>query len=170
MPTVSPINIEKQLLGTWKISENLKKEALFEIAECSDSDIDELDFDAFELLIQGNLEYNQSGKFHHKIFMQIFVSNDDIKLRLRYYIQQKGNWSYNESNAEISESCTEVVELCLDEETEELTDDTPTILEDFTFKDINDGSVIESLSKNELVLRDKETGLMTCLTRVCEYR
>ena len=168
MTTVSPLNIRKQLSGTWKISENLKKEALLEIVESSDSEIDELDFDALELLIQGNLEYNQSGKFHHKIFMQIFVSNDDLNLRLRYYIQQKGNWSYNESNAEISESCTEVVELCLDEETEEYTDDTPIILEDFTFKNINDGSLIESLSKNELILIDKETGLMTCLTRANE--
>ena len=57
MPTVSPVNIKKQLSGTWKISEDLKKEAMLEIAESSDSEMDELDFDAFELQIQGKVQY-----------------------------------------------------------------------------------------------------------------
>ena len=68
MPTVSPINIEKQLLGTWKISEDLKKEAILEFAESIDSEIDELDYDAFELQIQGKVEFNQSGKVLYKSF------------------------------------------------------------------------------------------------------
>ena len=168
MPTVSPVNIIKQLSGTWKISENLEKEAIFEISESSDSEIDELDYDALELQIQGKVEYNQSGKILYEFFMQIFVLSDDVNLRLRYYIQQKGNWSYNESNAEISESFTEVDVLCLDEETEEVTNESPDILEEFVPKKMNDSSLIESMSKNELILKDKETGLITCLTRVCE--
>tara|TARA_B110000483_G_scaffold180869_1_gene213887 strand:- start:2 stop:511 length:510 start_codon:yes stop_codon:yes gene_type:complete len=168
MPTVSPVNIKKQLSGTWKISENLGKEAIFEISESSDSEMDELDYDAFELQIQGKVEYNQSGKILYKFFMQIFVSSDDVNLRLRYYIQQEGNWSYHESNAEISESFTEVDVLCLDDETEEVTKENPDILEEFVPKKMNDSSFIESISENELMLRDKETGLMMRLTRACE--
>ena len=129
MTTVSPINIKKQLSGTWKISENLWKEAIFENSETSDSEIDEIDYDALELQIQGKVEYNQSGKILYKFFMQIFVSSDDVNLRLRYYIQQEGNWSYHESNAEISESFTEVDVLCLDEETGDVTNESPDILE-----------------------------------------
>ena len=168
MPTVSPVNIKKQLSGTWKISEDLKKEAILEIAESSDSEMDELDFDAFELQIQGKVQYSQSGKILYKFFMQMFVSSDDVNIRLRYYIQQEGNWSYHESNVEISESFTEVDVLCLDEETEEVTKENPDILEEFVPKKMNDSSFIESISKNELILRDKETGLMMCLTRACE--
>jgi hypothetical protein len=168
MPTVSPVNIKEQLSGTWKISEDLKKEAMLEIAESSDSEMDELDYDAFELQIQGKVEYNQSGKVLYKFFMQMFVSSDDVNLRLRYYIQQEGNWSYHESNAEISESFTEVDVLCLDEETEEVTNENPDILEEFVPKKMNDSSFIESISKNEVILRDKETGLMMRLTRACE--
>ena len=63
MPTVSPINIEKQLLGTWKISEDLKKEAILELAESVDSEVDELDYDGFELQIQGNLNTANLEKF-----------------------------------------------------------------------------------------------------------
>ena len=44
MPTVSPVNIKKQLSRTWTISEDLKKEAMLEIAESSDSEMDELDY------------------------------------------------------------------------------------------------------------------------------
>ena len=106
MSTVSPINIEKQLLGTWKISEDLKKEAILEFADSIDSEVDELDYDAFELQIQGEVEYNQYGKVLYKFFMQWFVSSEDVNLRLRYYIQQEGNWSYQDSNAEISELLT----------------------------------------------------------------
>ena len=168
MPIVSPINIEKQLLGTWKISEDLKKEAILEFAESIDSDVDELDYDAFELQIQGEVEYNQLGKVLYKFFMQMFVSSDDVNIRLRYYIQQEGNWSYHESNAEISESFTEVDVLCLDEETEEVTNENPDILEEFVPKKMNDSSFIESISKNEVILRDKETGLMMRLNRACE--
>ena len=167
MPTLSPINIEKQLLGTWKISEDLKKEAILEFAESIDSEVDELDYDAFELQIQGEVEYNQSGKILYKFFMQVLVSSDDVNLRLRYYIQQVGNWSYQDSNAEISESCTEVDVLCLDEETEELTNENPDILEEFVAKNMHDSSFIESISNNEVILRDKETGLMFRLTRAC---
>lgn len=167
MPTLSPINIEKQLLGTWKISEDLKKEAILEFAESIDSEVDELDYDAFELQIQGEVEYNQSGKVLYKFFMQWFVSSEDVNLRLRYYIQQVGNWSYQDSNAEISESCTEVDVLCLDEETEELTNENPDILEEFVAKNMHDSSFIESISNNEVILRDKETGLMFRLTRAC---
>ena len=98
----------------------------------------------------------------------MFVSSDDVNIRLRYYIQQEGNWSYHESNAEISESFTEVDVLCLDEETEEVTNENPDILEEFVPKKMNDSSFIESISKNELILRDKETGLMMRLTRACE--
>lgn len=170
MPTVSPINIEKQLLGTWKISEDLKKEAILEFAESIDSEIDELDYDAFELQIQGKVEYNQSGKVLYKFFMQMFVSSDDVNLRLRYYIQQEGNWSYHESNAEITESCTEVDVLCLDEQTEELTNENPDILEEFVPKNMNDSSFIEAIRENEVILRDKETGLVMRLTRACQYR
>ena len=161
MPTVLPINIKKQLQGTWEFSENLKNEAIFEVAESSDCD-------DLELQIQGEVEYNRSGKILYEFFMQIFVSSDDVNLRLRYYIQQKGNWSYNESNAEISESCTDVNVLCLDEETEEATNENPEILEEFVPKKMNDSSFIESISKNEVILRDKETGLMMRLTRACE--
>lgn len=168
MSTVSPINIEKQLLGTWKISEDLKKEAILELAESIDSDVDELNYDAFELQIQGEIEYNQPGKVLYKFFMQMFVSSEDVNIRLRYYIQQEGNWSYHESNAEITESCTEVDVLCLDEETEEVTNENPDILEEFVPKKMNDSSFIESISKNEVILRDKETGLMMRLTRACE--
>ena len=168
MPTVSPINIEKQLLGTWKISEDLKKEAILEFAESIGSEVDELDYDAFELQIQGEVEYNQSGKVLYKFFMQMFVSSEDVNLRLRYYIQQEGNWSYHKSNAEITESCTEVDVLCLDEQTEELTNENPDILEEFVSKNMNDSSFIESISKNEVVLRDKETDTMMRLTRACE--
>ena len=96
------------------------------------------------------------------------VSSEDVNLRLRYYIQQEGNWSYCESNAEITESCTEVDVLCLDEETEELTNENPDILEEFVPGKMNDISLIESISKNEVILRDKETGLMMRLTRACE--
>ena len=168
MPTVSPVNIKKQLSGTWKISEDLKKEAMLEIAESSDSEMDELDFDAFELQIQGKVQYRQSGKILYKFFMQIFVSSDDVNIRLRYYIQQEGNWSYHESNAEISEFFTEVDVLCLDEETEEVTNENPDILEEFVPKKMNDSSFIESISKTEVILRDKETGLVMRLTRACE--
>ena len=168
MSIASPINIEKQLLGTWKISEDLKKEAILELVESVDSEVDELDYDAFELQIQGEAEYSQSGKVLYKFFMQMFVSSEDVNLRLRYYIQQEGNWSYYESNAEITESCTEVDVLCLDEETEELTNENPDILEEFVPGKMNDISLIESLSENELALRDKETGLITCLTRASE--
>ena len=168
MPTVSPINTEKQLLGTWKISEDLKKEAILELAESVDSEVDELDYDGFELQIQGLVEYSQSGKVLYKFFMQMSVSSEDVNLRLRYYIQQEGNWSYCESNAEITESCTEVDVLCLDEETEELTNENPDILEEFVPGKMNDISLIESISKNEVILRDKETGLMMRLTRACE--
>lgn len=169
MSTVSPINIEKQLLGTWKISEDLKKEAILELVESVDSEVDELDYDAFELQIQGFVEYSQSGKVLYKFFMQMFVSSEDVNLRLRYYIQQEGNWSYHESNAEISESFTEVDVLCLDEETEEVTKENPDILEEFVPKKMNDSSFIESISKNEVILRDKETGLVTCLVRDSEF-
>ena len=169
MPTVSPINIEKQLLGTWKISEDLKKEAILELVESVDSEVDELDYDGFELQIQGLVEYSQSGKVLYKFFMQMFVSSEDVNLRLRYYIQQEGNWSYYESNAEITESCTEVDVLCLDEETEELTNENPDILEEFVPGKMNDISLIESISKNEVILRDKETGLVTCLVRDSEF-
>ena len=165
MPTVSPINTEKQLLGTWKISEDLKKEAILELAESVDSEADELDYDGFELQIQGLVEYSQSGKVLYKFFMQMSVSSEDVNLRLRYYIQQEGNWSYCEYNAEITESCTEVDVLCLDEETEELTNENPGILEEFVFGKMNDISLIESISKNELIVRDKETGLIMCLAR-----
>ena len=168
MPTVSPINTEKQLLGTWKISEDLKKEAILELVESVDSEVDELDYDGFELQIQGLVEYSQSGKVLYKFFMQMSVSSEDVNLRLRYYIQQEGNWSYCESNAEITESCTEVDVLCLDEETEELTNENPDILEEFVPGKMNDISLIESISKNEVILRDKETGLMMRLTRACE--
>ena len=168
MPTVSPINTEKQLLGTWKISEDLKKEAILELAESVDSEVDELDYDGFELQIQGFVEYSQSGKVLYKFFMQMSVSSEDVNLRLRYYILQEGNWSYCESNAEITESCTEVDVLCLDEETEELTNENPDILEEFVPGKMNDISLIESISKNEVILRDKETGLMMCLTRTSE--
>ena len=168
MTTVSPLNIRKQLSGTWKISEDLKKEAILELAESIDSETDELDFDAFELQIQGLVEYSQSGKVLYKFFMQMFVSSEDVNLRLRYYIQQEGNWSYYESNAEITESCTEVDVLCLDEETEEVTNENPDILEEFVPKKMNDSSFIESISKNEVILRDKETGLMMRLNRACE--
>ena len=167
MPTVSPVNIKKQLSGTWKISENLGKEAIFEISESSDSEIDELDYDALELQIQGKVEYNRSGKILYEYFMQIFVSSDDVNVRLRYYIQQEGNWSYQDSNAEISVSCTDVDVLCLDEETEEATNENPEILEEFAPKNMNDSSFIESISKNEVILRDKETGLVMRLTRAC---
>jgi hypothetical protein len=168
MPTVSPINTEKQLLGTWKISEDLKKEAILELAESVDSEVDELDYDGFELQIQGFVEYSQSGKVLYKFFMQMSVSSEDVNLRLRYYILQEGNWSYCESNAEITESCTEVDVLCLDEETEELTNENPDILEEFVPGKMNDISLIESISKNEVILRDNETGLMMCLTRTSE--
>ena len=168
MPTVSPINTEKQLLGTWKISEDLKKEAILELAESVDSEVDELDYDGFELQIQGFVEYSQSGKVLYKFFMQMSVSSEDVNLRLRYYILQEGNWSYCESNAEITESCTEVDVLCLDEETEELTNENPDILKEFVPGKMNDISLIESISKNEVILRDKETGLMMCLTRTSE--
>ena len=168
MPTVSPVNIKKQLSGTWKISENLEKEAIFEISESSDSEIDELDYDALELQIQGKVEYNRYGKILYEFFIQISVSSDDVNVRLRYYIQQNGNWSYNESKAEISESFTEVDVLCLDEETEEATSENPEILEEFVPKNMNDSSFIESISNNELTLRDKEKGLITCLTRTSE--
>ena len=169
MSTVSPINIEKQLLGTWKISEDLKKEAILEIAESIDSDVDELNYDAFELQIQGEIEYNQPGKVLYKFFMQMFVSSEDVNIRLRYYIQQEGNWSYHESNAEILESCSEVDVLCLDEETEELTKETPDILEEFIPENLNCSSLIESMRENELILKDKETGLITCLVRASEF-
>ena len=169
MPTVSPVNIKKQLSGTWEISEDLKKEAILEIAESSDFEMDELDYDAFELQIQGKVQYSQSGKILYKFFMQMFVSSDDVNIRLRYYIQQEGNWSYHESNAEISESFTEVDVLCLDEETEEVTNENPDILEEFVPKKMNDSSFIESISKNEVILRDKETGLITCLVRASEF-
>jgi hypothetical protein len=169
MPIVSPINIEKQLLGTWKISEDLKKEAILEFAESIDSEVDELDYDAFELQIHGEVEYNQSGKVLYKFFMQWFVSSEDVNLRLRYYIQQEGNWSYHESKAEISELITEVDVLCLDEETEELTNENPDILEEFLPKNMNDNSFIEAISKNEMILRDRETGLVTCLVRDSEF-
>ena len=169
MPTVSPINTEKQLLGTWKISEDLKKEAILELAESVDSEVDELDYDGFELQIQGLVEYSQSGKVLYKFFMQMSVSSEDVNLRLRYYIQHEGNWSYCESNAEITESCTEVDVLCLDEETEELTNENPDILKEFVFGKMNDISLIESISKNEVILRDKETGLITCLVRASEF-
>jgi hypothetical protein len=33
---------------------------------------------------------------------------------------------------------------------------------------MNDISLIESISKNEVILRDKKTGLMMCLTRTSE--
>ena len=168
MPTVSPINTEKQLLGTWKISEDLKKEAILELAESVDSEVDELDYDGFELQIQGLVEYSPSGKVLYKFFMQMSVSSEDVNLRLRYYIQQEGNWSYCESNAEITESCTEVDVLCLDEETEEVTNENPDILEEFVPEKMNDSSFIKSISKNEVILRDKETGLMMCLTRTSE--
>ena len=168
MSIASPINIEKQLLGTWKISEDLKKEAILELAESVDSEVDELDYDGFELQIQGLVEYSQSGKVLYKFFMQMSVSSEDVNLRLRYYIQQEGNWSYCESNAEITESCTEVDVLCLDEETEELTNENPDILEEFIPGKMNDISLIESISKNEVILRDKGTGLMMCLTRASE--
>jgi hypothetical protein len=168
MSIASPINIEKQLLGIWKISEDLKEEAILEFAESIDSEVDELDYDAFELQIQGEVEYNQSGKVLYKFFMQMFVSSEDVNLRLRYYIQQEGNWSYHESNAEITESFTEVDVLCLDEQTEELTNENPAIVEKFAPENMNDSSFIESISKNEVILRDKETGLMMCLTRACE--
>ncbi|MEC8333563.1 MAG: hypothetical protein VXZ83_05495 [Verrucomicrobiota bacterium] len=36
MRTVLPVNIKKQLSGTWKISEDLKKVAILEIAESID--------------------------------------------------------------------------------------------------------------------------------------
>ena len=168
MSIASPINIEKQLLGTWKISEDLKKEAILEFAESIDSEVDELDYDAFELQIQGEVEYNQSGKVLYKFFMQWFVSSEDVNLRLRYYIQLEGNWSYHESNAEISELFTELDVLCLDEETEELTNENPDILEEFLPKNMNDNSFIEAISENEMILRDKETGLVTCLVRDSE--
>ena len=160
MPTVSPINIKKQLLGTWEFSENLKNEAIFEVAESSDCD-------DLELQIQGKIEYNRSGRILYEFFMQIFVSSDDVNVRLRYYIQQEGNWSYQDSNAEISVSCTDVDVLCLDEETEEATNENPEILEEFAPKNMNDSSFIESISKNEVILRDKETGLVMRLTRAC---
>ena len=169
MPTVSPINTEKQLLGTWKISEDLKKEAILELAESVDSEVDELDYDGFELQIQGLVEYSQSGKVLYKFFMQMSVSSEDVNLRLRYYIQLEGNWSYHESNAEISELFTEVDVLCLDEETEELTNENPDILEEFLPKNMNDNSFIEAISENEMILRDKETGLVTCLVRDSEF-
>lgn len=161
MPTVSPINIKEKLSGTWEFSENLKNEAIFEVAESSDCD-------DLELQIQGKVQYSQSGKILYKFFMQMFVSSDDVNIRLRYYIQQEGNWSYHESNAEISESFTEVDVLCLDEETEEVTNENPDILEEFVPKKMNDSSFIESISKNEVILRDKETGLIMRLTRVSE--
>jgi len=168
MPTVSPINIKKQLSGTWEFSENLKNEAIFEVAESSDSEIAELDDDTLELQIQGKVEYTRSGKILYEFFMQISVSSDDVNVRLRYYIQQNGNWSYNESKAEISVSCTDVDVLCLDEETEEATSENPEILEEFVPKNMNDSSFIESISKNEVILRDKGTGLVMRLTRACE--
>ena len=161
MPTVLPINIKKQLLGTWEFSENLKNEAIFEVAESSDNE-------DLELQIQGKVVYNRSGKILYEFFMQIFVSSDDVNVRLRYYIQQNGNWSYNESKAEISVSCTDVDVLCLDEETEEATNENPEILEEFVPKNMNDSSFIESISKNKVILRDKETGLVMRLTRACE--
>ena len=161
MPTVLPINIKKQLLGTWEFSENLKNEAIFDVAESSDND-------DLELQIQGKVVYNRSGKILYEFFMQIFVSSDDVNVRLRYYIQQNGNWSYNESKAEISVSCTDVDVLCLDEETEEATNENPEILEEFVPKNMSDSSFIESISKNEVILRDKETGLVMRLTRACE--
>ena len=34
---------------------------------------------------------------------------------------------------------------------------------------MNDSSLFESISKNGLTPRDKETGFMMCLTRACEY-
>ena len=161
MPTVLPINIKKQLLGTWEFSENLKNEAIFEVAESSDNE-------DLELQIQGKVVYNRSGKILYEFFMQIFVSSDDVNVRLRYYIQQNGNWSYNESKAEISVSCTDVDVLCLDEETEEATNENPEILEEFVPKNMNDSSFIESISKNKVILRDKETGLVMRLTRTSE--
>ena len=169
MSIASPINIEKQLLGIWKISEDLKKEAILELAESVDSEVDELDYDGFELQIQGLVEYSQSGKVLYKFFMQMSVSSEDVNLRLRYYIQLEGNWSYHESNAEISELFTEVDVLCLDEETEELTNENPDILEEFLPKNMNDNSFIEAISENEMILRDKETGLVTCLVRDSEF-
>ena len=159
MPTVSPINTEKQLLGTWKISVDLKKEAIFKITESIDSEIDELDLDAFELQIQGLVEYSQSGKIIYKFFMQMSVSSEDVNLRLRYYIQLEGNWSYHESNVEISELFTEVDVLCLDEETEELTNENPDILEEFLPNIVGRDVVVEVVDKKGNIkgyITDKE--------------
>ena len=55
----------------------------------------------------------------------------------------------------------------LDYKDQDLDKENPDILEEFVPKKMNDSSFIESISENELMLRDKETGLMMRLTRAC---
>ena len=169
MPTDSPIKIESDILGTWKISETLNDEAIFQIGEFSESEITEcteLQYDVFEIKIQGTLNYSPCGGFYHKTYLQISIVCEDSDLQLRYYIRYNGKWTYNKEHNEISESHTEFDVLCLDEETEEVTGECPEILEEFSSEAKIESCLIESINAKEMTLTDKRTGMKMRLSKV----
>jgi len=168
MPADSPIKIESYLLGTWKISETLNDGAIFKIGEFTNTEITEfkeLEYDVFEIKIQGTLNYDPCGSFHHKTYLHISIINEESDVQLRYYIRDNGKWTYCKAHNEISESHTEFDVLCLDEETEEVSREYPEILEEFNSEVKNECCLIESINAEEITLTDKKTGLKMRLTK-----
>lgn len=160
------IQTQEALTGTWRVSETLKNEAVYEFCKWCGEDITEIQDADFEIKFQGTMSYDPCGDFLHKLYMEISCSCEDAHFRLRYYSKYSGSWICTKSNKELLETYKQVDTLCLDEETEEITNEDPEFLELLnSVENVDEPSILEFLGKNKAVIMCKDTNLRFDLTR-----
>ena len=173
MASTNTIQAQKALTGTWRVSETLKDDAVYEFCKCYGEDLTEFQDADFEIKFQGTMSYYPCGDFLHKLYMEIFCSCEDANIRLRYYSKYSGSWICSKSNKKLIETYKQVDTLCLDEETEEITNEDPEFLELLnSVENVDEPSIIEFLGNDKVAIMCKDTNLRFDLTREissCEH-
>ena len=112
------------------------------------------------------MSYDPCGDFLHKLYMEISYSCEDAHFRLRYYSKYRGSWICSKSNKELQETYKQVDTLCLDEETEETTNEDPEFLELLnSVENVDEPSLLEFFGKDRAAIMCKDTNLRFNLTR-----
>ena len=157
---------QKALSGTWRVSETLKDEAVYEFCKCCGEELTEIEDGNFEIKFQGTMSYDPCGDFLHKLYMEISCSCEDANIRLRYYSKYSGSWICSKSNKELLETYKQVDTLCLDEETEETTNEDPEFLELLnSVENVGEPSLLEFFGEDRAAIMCKDTNLRFNLTR-----
>lgn len=161
---------EESFLGTWKFDETIKDKAVvdafFDTVEEA-NDWSAYAPDVLEFKLQGDNTYLEGGLCRHRFFMQVTVRDSEINFIIRYYIQSKGNWSYDASSQRLTEVNIASKVMCMDEETEKETQGSEDLRSLF---DKHNGEtelyLVQFINEDELVITEDELNLRLHLRRV----